>query len=1459
MVWVTYGSVYVTSLSGAGSTLEPLNMSPSNAMIRPAWGFLGGSGFKVTVDWVKLVRFHRTVAARAESDFFSLPAKNPNDERWTSLTDFVLDEVDGPWTISQSQVRSAGLWQQLVQNPEQTIFMGGPGYAYSQKMRNGWSPCWRPLMVREVKFSVEDQSVVVEALSDSSWSMSPLFADLLDKSAVRLDISVADLPAQLLAKAAARGGRMAVGIIDALIEMEPSLEDTLNRSSRADVVPSPWVLFRPVERFGPITANQMKDYQALEKRLERDPSDIGGMRLLAMSENTAVEPGVKALPIVPLNQSQKLAVEGALERKPITVISGPPGCGKSQVVVSLLLNAWARGLKVLFTSNNNKAVDVVRERLLHYEDNFPVAVRAGARKFANIQEVLNKTLDFAQNRDASGFDRDLVEQQRTQLEAERAGFSEDLESDVPVRIQQAWEAALGANATQRETLAEMKAAKTSLVDRLQEFGISERPGRVGDHIAATRTWLERIAHFVELVKSDSRDRRRVDGLLKTAQQSRMQAVGRVGLQASDEASWQWLAGTNGRTLMQSWHQESLAALTLEVEVGLAPCEWLEAYNDWAGEEEASQWAIDAAQLAEDIRTTATDLEPLEQDYAEKKQVENSTLARLTETGVDNGRTIAKTLRAESLHPWRMTYTEYSTLPSGFFDFLPWSQKAKLGRQLKGLEQQYRGHFPLEVWSHVGQLDQDGRARLAPIIEALRRFLEAHEERRGLETARKAAVDRISALRHRATNLRVGVPGKSLQSFLLAADNIDQRVLVAKSAAIAWSKKVKCEHSQTICRGVCAGWSSLPANPLRQAWAEGLGHELVTAIQNLNEADQPAVVSVARQLLSSGAIESLGSAWDDAHSAHGLVREHQRYLDQIPDQDQRASEWWGERPENAVCQQTRPSNWPDISTAQTKLGQLELWQKDWDEYSLQTEPRLNQRAHEEKQFADQQFQNVLLLIPDDDIVNRAQEIFSETTGPEWPVQLLQREISQFSADHIRRKIQHIDAQLEKLSFEDAKEQWLERLRENRDAVKAVGDLRQALRLGRGHLSMDDVEVYRQALELVPVWITTALSPQAIPMLPELFDLVVIDEASQCTLTGLLPLVYRGKSVVIIGDPKQLEAITEVQLAGQSAIARDIGLSADVLLSLGHAENDVYKTGETAVRALGEKVLNLTEHYRSHPAIIGFSNRFLYHKQLILKKEPTDHPDAIIPGVFIENVQQARAVRRKRSWLNEKEAAAAISLVGRLVDKLDGEQGEIGVCTPFRTQKDAIREGLQQAGYNEVLVETVHAFQGDERSVMVYSPVVADGISDGASKWVAQPPNQINVAITRAKDALYVVSDFSYCMANAHGILKELARYCTTLHDLRMESEWELELFHRMIVEGLQPVIHPKIGKNKYSFSIQSQFGQKVAIQVHEQRDDDAQAVQETALLGQGYNYVPLLERQVRDTPYECINMIREALA
>jgi superfamily I DNA and/or RNA helicase len=71
-----------------------------------------------------------------------------------------------------------------------------------------------------------------------------------------------------------------------------------------------------------------------------------------------------------------------------------------------------------------------------------------------------------------------------------------------------------------------------------------------------------------------------------------------------------------------------------------------------------------------------------------------------------------------------------------------------------------------------------------------------------------------------------------------------------------------------------------------------------------------------------------------------------------------------------------------------------------------------------------------------------------------------------------------------------------------------------------------------------------------------------------------------------------------------------------------------------------------------------------------------------------------------------------------------------------------------------VGTAHRFQGDERDVMIFSPVVAEGMRPRLVRWVADADQLLNVALTRARAALHVVGDLSACVASG-GFLGDFA--------------------------------------------------------------------------------------------------------
>lgn len=319
-----------------------------------------------------------------------------------------------------------------------------------------------------------------------------------------------------------------------------------------------------------------------------------------------------------------------------------------------------------------------------------------------------------------------------------------------------------------------------------------------------------------------------------------------------------------------------------------------------------------------------------------------------------------------------------------------------------------------------------------------------------------------------------------------------------------------------------------------------------------------------------------------------------------------------------------------------------------------------------------------------------------------------------------------------------------------------------------------QMLRQISHLLPCWAVTSLSARGrIPLEANNFDIVVFDEASQCDIASALPLLFRGKSVVIIGDQKQLSHISSLQRGQDQALLERFELMDD-FPHWAYSHQSLFSLGATQVE--GEDIVSLIDHHRCHAHIINFSNEEFYEERLRVatKYDRLKSPNREEPGVRWIDIK-GRVIRPGTGGAqNATEARAVLDVIRDLV-LIKGYKGSIGVVTPFRSQANAITqlvngdETLAAAlVQREFLADTVHKFQGDERDVIIFSPVVSTDTPHGAMAFLRSNGNLFNVAITRARAQLIVVGDLSACGRCDVGYLSRFAAYTASLKGRSNES-------------------------------------------------------------------------------------------
>ncbi len=269
-----------------------------------------------------------------------------------------------------------------------------------------------------------------------------------------------------------------------------------------------------------------------------------------------------------------------------------------------------------------------------------------------------------------------------------------------------------------------------------------------------------------------------------------------------------------------------------------------------------------------------------------------------------------------------------------------------------------------------------------------------------------------------------------------------------------------------------------------------------------------------------------------------------------------------------------------------------------------------------------------------------------------------------------------------------------------------------------------EYSEEMFKIVPCWLASPETVSAIFSLEPNFDLVIFDEASQCFAEQGIPALYRGKQVVIAGDSKQLQPNDLYRVRFENDTDDDPELEVDSLLDL-------------ACQYLPQT--QLRGHYRSKSLdLIDFSNQYFYQNTL-----------SLLPDFQEINLQKPAIVFLKvegvwENSTNQIEAEKVIDLV-KNINQTSPEKS-IGIVTFNFKQQGLIQDLLEVDKINHeqaIFVKNIENVQGDERDIIIFSIGYAP---DAKGKMVMQfgslngqgGENRLNVAVTRAREKIYVIS-------------------------------------------------------------------------------------------------------------------------
>ena len=435
---------------------------------------------------------------------------------------------------------------------------------------------------------------------------------------------------------------------------------------------------------------------------------------------------------------------------------------------------------------------------------------------------------------------------------------------------------------------------------------------------------------------------------------------------------------------------------------------------------------------------------------------------------------------------------------------------------------------------------------------------------------------------------------------------------------------------------------------------------------------------------------------------------------------------------------------------------------------------------------------------------------------------------FNAAAHNRLIEHYRSALEELRAALTPE-LLDVVLTHRDQVLQDAAARaEALRseLNRRRSAMSVRELIRTYGDLITALTPCLLvSPDSVarffPADRRYVDIVVFDEASQIRVADAVGAMGRGRSAVVVGDPKQMPPAP-----GAGDIRGEQAPGASSILTR------CLDSGLTQHR--------LTWHYRSRDeSLVAFSNRHYYDGRLLTFPSPL----TIVPGSDAAPGGHGISLRRVRGRYfrpedrarhphvqpntNPLEAKRVVDEVLRHIEACPDRLPSLGVITFNDRQRDLIENSLREIASPRVIealdardglfVRNLENVQGEERDTILFSATFAANsrgdlpLNFGVLNH-AGGERRLNVAITRARRQIIVFTSFDpqdlHAERTAHRGVKDLRAYLHQAAEGRAPralpaSQSPLSWHRREIAEALKAAgltVHTGVGHSTFEIDL-----------------------------------------------------------
>lgn len=301
--------------------------------------------------------------------------------------------------------------------------------------------------------------------------------------------------------------------------------------------------------------------------------------------------------------------------------------------------------------------------------------------------------------------------------------------------------------------------------------------------------------------------------------------------------------------------------------------------------------------------------------------------------------------------------------------------------------------------------------------------------------------------------------------------------------------------------------------------------------------------------------------------------------------------------------------------------------------------------------------------------------------------------------------------------------------------------------KGRVPADNSIAWKMGFE--SLWITAPVISTTFASFSRLFaglnkeDIgwLLIDEAGQAVPQAAVGAIWRSKRVVVVGDPLQLEPICNIPFVLEEKLAEKFGLQ-DERKKFFPTISSVQILADNATFIgtwIGEDSDSiwvgcpLRVHRRCSSPMFDISNKIAYKGLMIQGKR--EFSSSLPESCWYD----VKGKKFKGNWVEEEgeklkellEELSELSKRGAIDITKD-----VFIISPFRDVVEKCQEIVKEYRINPNKIGTIHTTQGKEAEIVV---IVLGGSTEGARAWAASKPNLLNVAVTRAKERIYIIGN------------------------------------------------------------------------------------------------------------------------